>query len=437
VAARGSIIQLHLDPVATAPGSETKQSAVKPAPSEKTMKILIADKFEESGRIALRTLGCEISFQPDLKDEALVDAIAKQQPDVLVVRGTKVTEPMLAAGPLKLVVRAGAGYNTIDVAAASRRGIYVSNCPGKNSIAVAELAFALILALDRRVADNVIALRAGEWNKKEFSKARGLFGRTLGLIGVGKIGLEMIPRARAFGMPIVAWSHSLTPKKADQLGVDAKGSPLEVAQAADVVSIHVALNPDTKGMIGADFFNAMKEGAYFINTSRGETVNQKALVNAIHTKGIRAGLDVFAIEPASAVGEFEDPIANETSVYGTHHIGASTDQAQEAIAAETVRIVRTFKETGQVPNVVNLAEQTPATHRLVVRHRDRPGVLAQVLDAIKAEQINVQEMENIVFDGAEAAVARINLDRAPSNGTLDRLRAGNADIMEMNVLEIR
>jgi D-3-phosphoglycerate dehydrogenase len=400
------------------------------------MKVLIADKFEQSGRDGLQAIGCEISFQPDLKDDALVAAIAKEQPDVLVVRGTKVTEPMLAAGPLKLIVRAGAGYNTIDVAAASRRGIYVSNCPGKNSIAVAELAFALILALDRRVADNVIALRAGEWNKKEFSKARGLFGRVLGLVGVGKIGQEMIPRARAFGMPVVAWSRSLTHEKAERLGVERMDSPLDVARAADIVSVHVALKPDTRSMIGADFFKAMKDGAYFINTSRGETVDQNALVEAIHAKGIRAGLDVFASEPTSAVAEFPDSIAKELSVYGTHHIGASTDQAQEAIAAETVRIVKTFKETGQVPNVVNLAQRTPATHRLVVRHRDRPGVLAQVLDAIKAEQINVQEMENIVFEGAEAAVATINLDRAPSNATLDRLRNGNADIIELNVLEI-
>src|SRR5713101_3518558 len=138
------------------------------------MLVLIADKFEQSGRDGLQGLGCEISFQPDLKDDALVEAIARHQPDVLVVRGTKVTEPMLAAGPLKLIVRAGAGYNTIDVAAASRRGIYVSNCPGKNSIAVAELAFALILALDRAIADNVAALRGGKWNKSGFSKARGI-----------------------------------------------------------------------------------------------------------------------------------------------------------------------------------------------------------------------------------------------------------------------
>src|SRR5215212_7703926 len=203
------------------------------------MRVLIADKFEQSGRDGLQALGCEISYQPDLKDDTLIDAIKQQAPDVLVVRGTKVTEPMLEAGPVKLVVRAGAGYNTIDVSAASKRGIYVSNCPGKNSIAVAELAFALILALDRRIADNVIALRRGEWNKKEFSKARGLFGRTLGLIGVGKIGQEMIPRAASFGMPVVAWSRSLTPERAEELGVEFKETPKQVAEAVDIVSVHL------------------------------------------------------------------------------------------------------------------------------------------------------------------------------------------------------
>jgi D-3-phosphoglycerate dehydrogenase len=398
------------------------------------MRVLIADKFEQSGRDGLRAIGCEVSFQPDLKDVSLVEAISEIAPDVLVVRGTKVTEPMLDAGQIKLVVRAGAGFNTIDVAAASRRGIYVSNCPGKNSIAVAELAFALILALDRRIADNVIALRHGEWNKKEFSKARGLFGRTLGLVGVGKIGQEMIPRARAFGMPVIAWSRSLTPERAEELGVEYKTTPAEVASEADVVSVHVALNPETKEFLGSDFFATMRAGAYFINTARGEVVDQAALIEAMKSRGIRAGLDVFAGEPTSAVAEFADEIRNEANLYGTHHIGASTDEAQEAIAAETVRIVREFKETGKVPNVINLARQTPATHRLVVRHLDRPGVLATVLDAIKSEHINVQEMENIVFEGAKAAVARINLDNAPSREMLDRLQTGSADIIELDLL---
>ncbi|HEY9500028.1 MAG TPA: 3-phosphoglycerate dehydrogenase family protein [Pyrinomonadaceae bacterium] len=400
------------------------------------MRVLIADKFEQSGRDGLIALGCDVTYEPDLKDDLLVQAISNDNPDVLVVRGTRVTEPMLEAGPIKLVVRAGAGYNTIDVAAASRRGIYVSNCPGKNAIAVAELAFALILAVDRRVPDNVITLRRGEWDKKGFSKARGLYGRTLGLIGLGQIGLEMIPRAHALGMPVVAWSRSLDQDRATSLGIEYKESPIEVAKVCDILSVHVALNSETRGLINKEIFDALKPGSYFINTARGEVVDQQALVDAMRTRDIRAGVDVYAVEPTSSTGEFSDPIAHEENLYGTHHIGASTDQAQEAIAAETVRIVREFKETGQVPNVVNLARQTPATHRLVVRHADRPGVLAGVLEALKAEHINVQEMENIVFDGAAAAVARINLDKAPSEAVLNKMKANSADIIELNLIQL-
>jgi D-3-phosphoglycerate dehydrogenase / 2-oxoglutarate reductase len=401
------------------------------------MRVLIADKFEQSGQDGLEAAGCEFSYQPDVKDAALVEAIASYAPDVLVVRSTKVTEPMLDAGALKLIVRAGAGYNTIDVAAASRRGVYVSNCPGKNSVAVAELAFALILALDRRVADNVIQLREGKWNKKEFSKARGLLGRTLGLVGTGQIGREMVARARGFGMNVIAWSRSLTDESAAELGVERRESLLDVARDSDIVSIHVALKPETRGFIGADFFGAMKDGAYFVNTTRGEVVDQEALRRALREKDIRAGLDVFANEPTASAGEFTDDIAREPNLYGTHHIGASTDQAQEAIAAETVRVIRTFKETGRVPNVVNLARRTPSTHTLVVRHRDRPGVLASVLDRIRAESINVQEMENIIFEGSEAAVARINLEGALASDVLEKLKADNADIIELSLLEIR
>lgn len=400
------------------------------------MRILIADKFEQSGRAGLQALGCEVTYEPDLKDDLLVQASSSIKPDVLVVRGTRVTEAMLEAGPIKLVVRAGAGYNTIDVAAASRRGIYVSNCPGKNAIAVAELAFALILAVDRRIADNVIALRRGEWNKKGFSKARGLYGRTLGLIGLGQIGMEMIPRARALGMPVVAWSRSLNADRASALGIEFKESPVEVAKVSDILSVHVALNSETRNLINKEIFDALKPGSYFINTARGEVVDQQALIEAMRSREIHAGVDVYAMEPTSSTGEFSDPIAHEENLYGTHHIGASTDQAQEAIAAETVRIVREFKETGQVPNVVNLARQTPATHRLVVRHADRPGVLAGVLEALKAEHINVQEMENIVFDGAAAAVARINLDKAPSEAVLKQMKAGSADILELNLIQL-
>src|SRR6266849_8024417 len=262
------------------------------------MLVLIADKFEQSGRDGLQAIGCEISFQPDLKDDALIKAIGKAKPDVLVVRGTKVTEPMLAAGPLKLIVRAGAGYNTIDVAAASRRGIYVSNCPGKNAIAVAELAFALLLSLDRRVPDNVADLRAGTWNKKEYSKARGLYGRTLGLLGYGNIGQEMAKRGHAFGMPIVVWSRRFSTGR-EQVAIEPipmqlAGSPAEVAERSDVLSVHLALNADTQGLVNAAVLDRLRPGSYFINTARGEVVDYAALERAVRERDVRVGLDVFA-----------------------------------------------------------------------------------------------------------------------------------------------
>ena len=400
------------------------------------MKVLIADKFEESGINGLKEIGCEVVYSPDLKDDSLVEAVRDSQADVLVVRSTRVTEAALAAGRLSLVVRAGAGYNTIDVKAASSRGIYVSNCPGKNSIAVAELAFAMILALDRRLPDNVADLRAGKWNKKEYGKARGLYGRTLGLIGLGQIGREMITRAKAFGMDVTGWSRSLTPESAAELGIAYRQTIIEVAYDCDILSVHIALAPDTRGVINDGVFDAMKPGSYLINTSRAEVVDQAALKRAVKIKGIRVGLDVFANEPEGATGDFKDEIVTLPNIYGTHHIGASTDQAQEAIAAETLRIISAFKETGKVPNVVNLADHTPATHLLVIRHQDRPGVLAYVLNEIKAANINVQRMENIVFAGAEAAVARIELDGALGTETMNRIRDGNNNIVEATLIAL-
>jgi D-3-phosphoglycerate dehydrogenase / 2-oxoglutarate reductase len=404
------------------------------------MRVLIADKFEQSGIDGLKAAGCEVLYQPDLKDESLTAAIRETAADVLVVRSTAVTAPMLEGGALSLVVRAGAGYNTIDVATASKRGIYVSNCPGKNAIAVAELAFALLLALDRRVPDNVAELRAGTWNKKEFSKARGLFGRTIGLLGYGNIGQEMAKRAHAFGMPIVVWSRRFATGKErveDQpVPMQLASSPQDVAARCDVLSVHLALSPDTRGLVNAGVFERLKPGSYLINTARAEVVDHAALEKAIRERDLRVGLDVFAAEPTTATGEFADAIASLKNVYGTHHIGASTDQAQEAIAAETVRIIATYQSTGKVPNVVNLAKKTPASHMLVVRHRDRPGVLAHVFDHLRRGNINVQETENVIFEGAQAAVARINLDGAPSDALLRDIQAGNGDILDLHLVKI-
>lgn len=405
------------------------------------MHVLVADKFEKSGLEGLAALGCDVTYLPEAKDAALVEAVRSSGASVLIVRSTAVTAAVLDAGGLSLIVRAGAGVNTIDVAGASKRGIYVSNCPGKNAVAVAELAFGLMLALDRRIPDNVAELRAGTWNKSEYSKARGLAGRTLGLIGFGSIGQEMAVRATAFSMPVVAWSRRFADdpvereRVEDAFGIAIADSAEEVAAVADIVSVHLALTKDTRGFVDAALIGQMKPGAMVINTARAEVVDQAALAAAVKKKGLKVGLDVFASEPAAPTGTFADEIVRLPGVYGTHHIGASTDQAQEAIAAETVRIVRTFKDTGRVPNVVNLARSTPATHMLVVRHQDRPGVLAHVFNELRNAGLNVQETENVIFDGAEAAVARINLDGGPARTTLDAVR-DHPHILDVQVVSL-
>ena len=406
------------------------------------MKVLVADAFEASGLAALKQAGWEVVYDPGLAGDELARALGSSAADVLVVRSTQVTEPMLDAGRLSLVVRAGAGVNTIDVAAASRRGIYVSNCPGRNSIAVAELAFGLILALDRRIPDNVVDLRAGRWNKMEYATARGLHGRTLGLLGFGSIGQEMAVRAAAFGMTTVVWSRrfgregsmekaGLPPSSA----ISVMPTPEAVADASDVLSVHLALTPETRKFVGAAILGRLKPGSIFVNTARAEIVDDAALAEAV-CRGVRAGLDVFAEEPAAGVAAFAPPLAALPGVYGTHHIGASTEQAQEAIAAEAVRVIRVYAETGRVPNVVNLATRTPATHRLVVRHRDRPGVLAHVFDKLRAWNLNVQETENVIFEGASAAVASIHLDAEPPVELLHAIEQGSEDILSLQVVKI-
>lgn len=399
------------------------------------MKVLVADKFEQSGLDGLKALGVEVLSEPDLKDDTLTARIKETGVEILIVRSTKVTAPMIEGSRLALIIRAGAGYNTIDVGAASRNGVYVTNCPGKNSQAVAELAFGLILALDRHIPDNVSTLRAGQWNKKGFSKAKGLYGRTLGLVGMGKIGQEMIIRAKAFGMHVVAYSRWMTPDVSAALGIGRASSLEELAKLSDAISVHVSLTPETKGMLNDAFFAAMKPGAYFVNTSRAEVVDQASLEKATKEKGILAGLDVFDGEPAGGEGDYAGALCDNPNVYCTHHIGASTDQAQEAVAAETVRIVREYLLTGVAPNVVNVGRGEAATHLCVVRHADKVGVLAHVFDVFRDQGINVQEMENIVLGGAKAAIAQISVDKELTPDAVLLIKK-NQNIFDVSVLPI-
>lgn len=327
------------------------------------MNVLIADKFEKAGIEGIKALGCAVTSEPDVGTEKMPEAIARVKPEVLIVRSTKVPAKVIeSATGLKVIIRAGAGVDNIDVGAASAKGIKVCNCPGMNAVAVAELTMGLLIACDRRIADQVSAVRGGQWNKKEFSKtgaggAKGLKGMTLGVIGVGAIGQEVIKRARAFGMDVVAWSRGITPQHAAALDCEFGGidtpALLEVARRSDAISVHLPLTDTTKKLFNKTFFDAMKPGAIFINTSRGGVVDEAALREAVKSKGIRAGLDVWEGQPSEANAAWESETAKLPGVYGTCHSGASTDQAQQAVATETVRILKVYRDSGRVENCVN------------------------------------------------------------------------------------
>lgn len=317
------------------------------------MKILIADKFPARWAEELAKQGHEITSDPSLDENTLPAAIKDNE--ILIVRSTKVPAVVIDAGAaLKLIIRAGAGTNTIDVKHAAEKGVAVCNCPGTNSVAVAELAMGLILALDRRIYHNTRDLRAGVWNKSEYGKARGLFGRTLGIIGLGAIGKEVAKRAEAFGMDVMAYDPNNKAEAFRALGVTPEPDIYTLAGMCDVITAHLPETPETKGIFNKKFFDAMKPGAIFINAARGGLVNTADLVEAVKTKGIKAGLDVYEKEPKAADKTFDyAPFEGAENVYGTHHIGASTDQAQDAVARCTVQIIEEFAATGKFLHKVN------------------------------------------------------------------------------------
>lgn len=396
------------------------------------MQILIADKFPES-TVAELKLHHTVHYEPAMGAAGL--ATTTLQPEILVVRSSKVNAAVFdRLTALQLVIRAGAGVDTIDVNAAAAKGVYVANCPGKNAVAVAELAIGLMLAVDRRIADNAQQLREGKWNKKEFSQADGLKGKTLGLVGLGQIAREVLKRAKAMDLACMAWSRSLTPAAAEEMEIGYCASLDELCKRADIISVHLALTKETTGLFDANRFGLMKPHAIFINTARGEIVQRDALVAALD-KGLRAGLDVFPAEPGANDKTFTDALGKHKNLVGTHHIGASTEEAQNAIAAEVGRIVEQFRRTGSVPNTVNLCAHSRSPAQLVIRHYDRIGVLADIFTILRENKINVQEMNNVIFEGENAACARITISNRPDPVVVDRIQKCNENIIQVSVLD--
>lgn len=320
------------------------------------MKILVADVFPDSALAELAEHGHECVYEPDTTAEELSGSLPGCE--AVIVRSTKVTaEAFEAADSLRLVIRAGSGTNTIDCDAATRNQVYVCNVPGRNAVAVAELAFGLLLAIDRHIPDNVADLRDGHWDKRRYAKARGILGRKIGIIGLGQIGLVFAQRAAAFGASVytVAKEHrdAETLNRAHAIAITFVDSVETLARTCDVLSLHVP-GDSCRGLLGRRLLSELRPGAIVLNTARGDVIDEQALIEAMDVKGVRAGLDVFAGEPGTANGSFDCQLAKHPNVYGTHHIGASTEQAQQAVADGVVEIVDRF-QNGAAPHCVNLS----------------------------------------------------------------------------------
>jgi D-3-phosphoglycerate dehydrogenase len=388
------------------------------------MHLLLADRLPEQTLIDLEARGHACVMEPGLTADDLPARIAGF--DGLVVRSTKVNRAVFeAADRLAMVIRAGAGTNTIDTDAAATRGVFVSNVPGRNAAAVAELTMGLLLAIDRRIADNVADLRSGHWDKARYSKADGLLGKTMGIIGLGSIGFAVAERAAAFGIHIQSLAKPGRPahvvSRAEEVPIAMRDSMRELVSSSDIVTLHVPSCEDTRHLVDERFLGQMRNGAILLNTSRGDVVDERALLAALDAGAVRAGLDVFADEPGSGKSPWDSPLGRHPNVVATHHIGASTEQAQRAIAAGVTEIVDAFV-AGEARECVNLDPTRLGSITLTVRHLDRVGVLAKVLNQLSTAGLNVEHMENRVFRGGQAAVASIDVAGQTSDALLAALR---------------
>lgn len=381
------------------------------------MKVLIADKLPELYIKKLEDNGLEVVFEPKFGESDLETAL--ENIDILVVRSTKVNETAIYnANKLNLIVRAGAGYNNINLSAANKKGIYVANCPGKNAIAVAELAMGLMISLDRKIPDNVKDFKKGVWNKAKYSKAKGLYGKTIAIVGLGNIGKNVAIRANAMGMNVygkdIARIEGVAYKDFSEFD--------KILPIADVISLHLPVTPQTKNLFNDEMFSYVKNGAIFINTSRAGVVDENALIKAVKEKDLKVGLDVFADEPEGKTGSVSSPLQELDNVYVTHHIGASTEQAQNAVAEETVKVILDSIRSGIIPHWVNKANVTDAQYQLAVKHYDKSGVLASILDVIRDGNINIEELENVIFEGGLVALCTMKLAEAATDEMLETIR---------------
>jgi len=316
-------------------------------------RVLIADNLEAAAAETLKKLGVSVDHRPELsKNPAELKAVLPTYDAVIVRSAAKITADMLEnPGKLRAIARAGVGVDTIDVVAATRKGVIVMNTPGGNTVSAAEHTIALLMSLSRLVPQADATMKAGKWDRSKFVGTQ-VTGKTLGIIGLGRIGREVAKRAVGLEMKVLAFDPFVTPEKVAEMGYKAAASIEAMLPEVDYLTIHVPLTNDTKSLIGANELAKMKKTARVLNVARGGIIDEQALADALKAGTIAgAGIDVFTVEPAVA----DNPLLTAPNIVLTPHLGASTVEAQENVAIEAAELIADFLLKGIVLNAVNMA----------------------------------------------------------------------------------
>jgi D-3-phosphoglycerate dehydrogenase / 2-oxoglutarate reductase len=327
------------------------------------MKIVVCDPISPKGIALLQQRPeFEVVVLPKRLSEPELLPVVADAVALLVRSETKVTRKVIESAPkLRVVGRAGVGVDNVDVEAATQHGVVVMNTPGGNTVTTAELSFAMLLALARKVPQAYTSMTAGKWDRKLF-QGMELLGKTLGILGMGRIGSEVAKRALVFGMRVIAYDPYLTAERARTLGVEFADSVDDVYRVADFITVHMPVTPETKHMLNAAAFTKMKPGVRLVNCARGEIISENDLLAALESgKVAGAALDVFAVEPLPA----DHPYRKQPNVILTPHLGASTQEAQEKCGIEVAEVVTAYLLTGEVRNAVNLPYLDAKTYEQV------------------------------------------------------------------------
>jgi len=327
------------------------------------MKIVVCDPISSKGiELLQQRPEFEVVVLPKRLPEPELLPVVADAVALLVRSETKVTRKVIEAAPkLRVVGRAGVGVDNVDIEAATQHGTVVMNTPGGNTVTTAELSFAMLLALARKVPQAHTSMAAGKWDRKLFQGLE-LLGKTLGILGMGRIGSEVAKRAKAFGMRVIAYDPYLTEDRAKAVGAEFAEEVDDVYRAADFITVHMPVTPETRHMLNAAAFTKMKPGVRIVNCARGEIIVENDLLAALESgKVAAAALDVYSVEPLPA----EHPFRKQPNLILTPHLGASTQEAQEKCGIEVAEVVTAYLLTGEVRNAVNLPYLDAKTYEQV------------------------------------------------------------------------